>query len=159
MTAMVREPHKGLKLERGGLCPKNYLIPDGVLAPLALDVFAEADSWMEPDGIVLVIEVTSTHADRDRRDERHCYAKGGIPFCLLVDREQRTVSLFSEPRSDEGREDYLQETRVIFGKPLEPPEPFSFTLDTSELSWPRVRAGGCAWSGRASRSRPGRWGR
>ncbi|SEG28048.1 Endonuclease, Uma2 family (restriction endonuclease fold) [Thermomonospora echinospora] len=125
--------HKGLKLRRGGRCPKNHIIPDGVFIPHELDLLREADPWMEPEGVALVVEVTSSRPDGDRRDKRHCYAKGGIPLYLLIDRERRMVSLFSEPRSDAGKEDYLQVTQVIFGKPLDLPEPFSFTLDTSEL--------------------------
>jgi hypothetical protein len=63
--------------------------------------------------------------------KRHCYAKAGIPLYLLVDRSEQTVSLFSEP--DQAAEDYREDVRVVFGKPVELPGPFSFTLETAEF--------------------------
>jgi hypothetical protein len=66
-----------------------------------------------------------------RRPARHCHAKGGIPLYLLVDRTERTVTLFSEP--DEGAEDYREDVRVTFGKPVDLPEPFAFALDTADF--------------------------
>lgn len=133
-TEMDVSGHKGLQLERGGLCPRNYAIPDTVVAPLSLNLFEGAESWMPSDGVALVVEVTSSRPDRDRVDKRHCYAKAEIPLYLLVDREQRTVTLFSEPCSDKGQEDYRDETRVTFGKSLDLPEPFAFSLETADLN-------------------------
>jgi Uma2 family endonuclease len=132
-TRMQFSGQKGLKLERGGLCPKNYVIPDGVFAPYDLDLFADAEPWMPSAGVALVVEVTSSSPERDRGVKRHCYAKARIPLYLLVDREQQSVSLFGEPSGEPGKEDYREETRVGFGKPLDLPEPFSFTLDTTEF--------------------------
>ena len=70
----------------------------------------------------MVVEVTSTKPDRDREAKRHCYARGGIPLYLLVDREKSDVTLFSDP---EGA-DYRQHGTVPFGKQLDLPAPFSF---------------------------------
>lgn len=123
--------NKGLLLKRGGLCPKNHVIPDGVFAPLERDLFVDAEPWMPGDGVALVVEVTSSQADRDRIGKRHCYAKAAIPLYLLVDRERQAVSLFSEPAAES--EDYREEFRVPFGKPLPLPEPFSLVLDTADL--------------------------
>ncbi|ANZ17695.1 Uma2 family endonuclease [Streptomyces noursei] len=120
---------KGLLLPRGGQCPKNYAIPDATFAPVDLDLFRGAESWMPSDGVALVIEVTSRQADRDRVDKRHCYARAGIPLHLLADRGKSTMTLFSEA-SDE---DYMSHTTVPFGKPLPLPAPFSFDLDTGEF--------------------------
>ncbi|WP_329185219.1 Uma2 family endonuclease [Actinacidiphila glaucinigra] len=55
------------------------------------------------------------------------FAGAGIPFYLLVDRTEGTVTLYGEPDA----EDYRQDVRVLFGKELDLPEPFSFALDTS----------------------------
>jgi len=123
--------HKGLELVRGGRCTKNYLIPDAVFAPLELDLFWGAPSWMSPAGVELVVEVTSSKPDRDRGVKRHCYAKADVPLFLLIDRSKKTVTLFSEP--DPGAEDYKADVRVAFGTPIELPPPFAFTLRTDEF--------------------------
>ncbi|MEV6105885.1 Uma2 family endonuclease [Streptomyces sp. NPDC051940] len=122
--------NKGLKIPRGGPCPKNHVIPDLTVAATDLRLFRDADPWMPCDGVALVLEVTSTKADRDRTAKRHCYARGAIPLYLLVDREQSSVTLFSDPAG----EDYLQLSTVPFGKKLTLPAPFSFDLDTAELA-------------------------
>ncbi|WP_411129429.1 Uma2 family endonuclease [Streptomyces sp. x-19] len=118
---------KGLLLPRGGRCPKNHVIPDATFAPVDLDLFRGAESWMPGDGVALVVEVTSRQADRDRVSKRHCYARAGTPLYLLTDRDKSTVTLFSEASDD----DYLGHTTVPFGKPLPLPAPFSFDLDTA----------------------------
>lgn len=76
-----------------------------------------------------MVEVTSSRPEPDRGAKRHCCARAGIPLYLLVDREKKTVTLFSEPKDD----DYVADVRVPFGRPLALPEPFAFELDTSEL--------------------------
>jgi Uma2 family endonuclease len=130
-TKMAFSGNKGLLLDRGGPCPKNHVIPDGVFVPSRRGSFYDADPWMRCGGVALVVEVTSDRPDRDRMAKRQCYATAGVPLYLLVDREQQTVTLFSEPKDDPG--DYLEDVRVAFGHPLQLPEPFAFTLDTSEL--------------------------
>jgi len=82
-------------------------------------------------GVALVVEVTSAQANRDRADKRHCYAKASIPLYLLVDRERQAVTLFSEPAVE--FEDYREEFRVPFGKPVPLPQAFSLVLDTADL--------------------------
>jgi Uma2 family endonuclease len=123
--------HKGLVLPSGGRCTKNYVIPDGVVAPRELKLFKGADSWMPPDGIAMVFEVTSSKPEQDRETKRHCYARAGIPLYLLVDRAAKTVTLFGEP--DEGDDDYREDVRVGFGKPVDLPAPFGFALDTEDF--------------------------
>lgn len=128
-TAMHVSGFKGLEIPRGGLCPKNRLIPDMVVAPAHLRLFVDADPWMPCEGVELVVEVTSGRPERDRVDKRRCYARGGIPHYLLVDREERAVTLFSEPKD----EDYEESRRVKFGHDLALPAPFDCTLDTGDL--------------------------
>ncbi|MGN2641691.1 Uma2 family endonuclease [Nocardia takedensis] len=123
--------NKGLLLERGGLCPSNHLIPDGVFAPVG--AYAGQPAWMPVDDIVLVLEVTSAKAERDRRGKRYCYARGGVPLYLLVDREKQAVTLFGEPGGDGDLIDYRSESRVPFGKPLDLPSPFALTLETVDF--------------------------
>ncbi|GEK00614.1 Uma2 family endonuclease [Streptomyces sp. NPDC003388] len=121
--------NKGLKLKSGGSCPKDHVIPDGTFAPAALRLYRGADSWMPCDGVAMVLEVTSSKPRIDREAKRRCYARGGIPLYLLVDREASSVTLFGEPEKD----DYRQHCTLPFGKSLTLPEPFAFDLETSDF--------------------------
>ncbi|MFC5666376.1 Uma2 family endonuclease [Kitasatospora misakiensis] len=120
---------KGLRLVSGGLCPKNHVIPDATFAPKELRLFRGAPSWMEPDGVAMVAEVTSSKPDQDRIIKRHCYARAGIPLYLLIDREKSQVSLFGKPH----REEYTKVHLAAFGEPLTLPAPFEFELDTKDF--------------------------
>lgn len=112
---------------KGLIVPGGRFIPDGTVAPAGH--FRGKDPWMKPDGVILVIEVTSTNPHRDREQKRRGYAAAKIPLYMLVDRESAEVVLYSEPR--DGR--YLADVRVPFGKSLDLPEPLSFTLDTGRF--------------------------
>lgn len=120
----------GLIVPSQGITDTGRFIPDGVFAPAGLDVFHNAPSWMPPDGIGLVLEVTSSLPDLDRNEKRRAYAGAGIPLYLLVDRQQRRVTLFSH--SADG--DYSRMVSVAFGDRLELPKPFAFTLDTAPFA-------------------------
>lgn len=128
-TRMQFSGNKGLKLRSGGGCPKNHAIPDGTFAPLELRLFRGAESWMAPEGVALVVEVTSTKPQADREAKRRCYARGGIPLYLLIDRDDSSVTLFSDPEND----DYRQLLTIPYGKPLPLPEPFAFDLETADF--------------------------
>ncbi|GAA2894444.1 Uma2 family endonuclease [Streptomyces mexicanus] len=128
-TSMQFSGNKGLKLKSGGDCPKDHVIPDGTFAPRALRLYRGADSWMPCEGVALVLEVTSTKPRADRETKRRCYARGGIPLYLLVDREAASVTLFSAPEND----DYRELCTRPFGKPLTLPEPFAFDLETGDF--------------------------
>ncbi|MFI9173055.1 Uma2 family endonuclease [Streptomyces lincolnensis] len=128
-TEMDFSGNKGLRLRSGEACPKNHVIPDVTLAPVALDLFGGADSWMPCDGVAMVLEVTSTKPKADREAKRRCYARGGIPLYLLVDREAASVTLFSDPEKD----DYREVCTRPFGKPLTLPAPFAFDLETTDF--------------------------
>ncbi|MCG8968554.1 Uma2 family endonuclease [Streptomyces sp. CL12-4] len=121
--------NKGLRLGGGDGSPKNHAIPDATFAPLDLDLFGGADPWMPCDGIAMVMEVTSTKPQADREAKRRCYARGGVPLYLLVDREASLVTLFGEPEDN----DYRRLHKRAFGDPLPLPEPFSFDLDTADF--------------------------
>ncbi|WP_030834424.1 Uma2 family endonuclease [Streptomyces hygroscopicus] len=105
----------------------NWYVPDVAVVPEEL---AEAEALV-PDQTLLIVEVTSTsNGDTDRIVKRRRYAEYGAPLYLLVDRQQRTCTLFSVP-GDFGY------TRVNgphpFGTPLPLPAPFDLELDTSEF--------------------------
>ncbi|WP_431962666.1 Uma2 family endonuclease [Actinacidiphila sp. bgisy160] len=110
---------------KGLITPLGRFVPDASVAPRGF--FRGLDAWADPDGVVMTVEVTSIRPDKDRGPKRRGYAAAGIPFYLLVDRTEGTVTLYSEPDA----EDYRQDVRVLFGKELELPEPFAFALDTS----------------------------
>jgi Uma2 family endonuclease len=120
----------GLIVPSRGIPDEGRLIPDAVFAPAELDVFHNAPPWMAPDGIELVLEVTSSRPDLDRNAKRCAYAGAGIPLYLLVDRQQRRVTLFSDPAYG----DYSRTSAAPFGRKLNLPEPFDFTLDTAPFA-------------------------
>ena len=112
---------------RGLITPRGRFIPDATVAPIGH--FRAQDSWAPADGIQLVLEVTSTRPAKDREAKRLGYAAANIPCYLLIDREHSKVTLFTAP----GKGDYSDVHQVAFGKPLDLPAPFSFTLDTGPL--------------------------
>ncbi|MFG2818863.1 Uma2 family endonuclease [Kitasatospora sp. NPDC048365] len=112
---------------KGLVVPGGHFVPDGTIAPVGH--FEDAEPWADPAGVLLVFEITSTNPVRDREAKRRGYAAADIPCYLLVDRSRATVTLFTDPADG----DYRVHTEVTFGKPLELPAPFSFTLDTAPL--------------------------
>ncbi|WP_367323577.1 Uma2 family endonuclease [Streptomyces sp. HUAS ZL42] len=128
-TDMQFSGNKGLKLGKAEGCPKDHVIPDGTFAPGELRLYRGAEPWMPCRGVAMVLEVTSTKPRNDREVKRRCYARGGIPLYLLVDRDVSQVTLFSDPE----KSDYQQHCTLAFGKPLTLPEPFAFDLDTSDF--------------------------
>ncbi|MFI2641409.1 Uma2 family endonuclease [Streptomyces sp. NPDC018610] len=119
---------QGLKVEK---YRKGRARPDGVLVPAAH--FAGHGEWAPAEGVLLVLEVTSYDSDTDRRDRQEkpvAYGAAGIPCYLLVDRDDCSVTLFSEPGAERG---YGSTVRKSFGGVLSLPEPLGIELDTTEL--------------------------
>ncbi|MBQ1098565.1 Uma2 family endonuclease [Streptomyces sp. b94] len=106
--------------------------PDAVLAPAAH--FAGHGAWAEPDGVLMVVEVTSYDADTDRRlrlEKPAAYGESGIPLYLLIDRDSRTVTVRSSPDRQVGG---YRDARVTkFGETLVLPDPVGIQLDTEIL--------------------------
>lgn len=121
--------HRGLEIVPPA-GPVHKLIPDGTWALSEDDVFPSDEPWMPVHLVVMVAEVTSRRADRDRAAKRRCYAQGAIPLYLLVDRERSQVTLHADPKDG----DYREVLTYPFGKPVPLPEPFSFDLDTSRFT-------------------------
>lgn len=128
-TDMQFSGHKGLKLKNADGYPQDHVIPDGTFVPNESRPFRGADPWMACDGVSMVLEVTSPKPRTEREIKRRCYARGGIPLYLLVDREASSITLFSDPEND----DYRRLRTVAFGKPLTLPQPFAFDLDTTDF--------------------------
>ncbi|MEV6245157.1 Uma2 family endonuclease [Streptomyces sp. NPDC051742] len=128
-TEMQFSGNKGLTLKETPGAPRDHVIPDGTFAPQAQRLYRGAASWMPCAGVAMVLEVTSSRPNADREAKRRCYARGGIPLYLLVDRDTSTVTLFTDPEDG----DYREHHAVPFGKSLSLPAPFGFDLETAEF--------------------------
>ncbi|MFH7337426.1 Uma2 family endonuclease [Streptomyces sp. KHY 26] len=119
---------QGLKVEE---YREGRVRPDAILVPE--DHFAGHGEWADPTGALLVLEVTPYDSDTDRRDRQEkpvAYGAAGIPFYLLVDRDDCTVTLFSDPHPGVG---YRNARKEAFGAQLLIPPPVCVELDTEKL--------------------------
>lgn len=103
----------------------NWSVPDLAVVPHAP---AKGAGALLPEQTLLVVEVTSEpNGETDRIAKRRRYAEYRAPLYLLVDRLERTCTLFAEPGP-------LGYTEVRgphpFGSPVRLPEPFDVELDT-----------------------------
>ncbi len=106
----------------------NWYIPDIAVVPEDL---AKGGGALVPDQTLLIVEITSeSNAETDRVVKRKRYAEYGAPLYLLVDRSEKTVTLFAGP----GRLGYTKvDGPHPFGTAVRLPEPFGIDLDTSGL--------------------------
>ena len=107
---------------------RQRYIPDVVILPRDM---LDSPEWLFPaEAALLVVEITSPdNADIDRVKKLRGYASSAVPCYLLIDREDRTVSLFSDP---EGRI-YRHHLQVPFGETVPLPDPFTGTRDPAPL--------------------------
>ncbi|GGY27216.1 Uma2 family endonuclease [Streptomyces djakartensis] len=120
-------PESGVKAET---YRKGRARTDGTLVPV--DHFRGDGEWSDPDGALMAVEITSHDRDtdqRDRIDKPVGYAGAEIPVYLLIDRDNHTVTVFSEPK--DGR--YQQVSPHPWGATVELPAPVNITLDTEKL--------------------------
>ncbi|MFI8533837.1 Uma2 family endonuclease [Streptomyces aquilus] len=88
--------------------------------------------WSAANGILMAVEITSHDHDtnqRDRIDKPVGYAAVDIPVYLLIDRDNNTVVVYSDPKDSR----YQETVSHPWGSPVELPDPLGFTLDTEEL--------------------------
>ncbi|MEU7435657.1 Uma2 family endonuclease [Streptomyces sioyaensis] len=106
----------------------NWYVPDIAVVPAAA---AKGAGALLPADTLLVVEVTSeSNAETDRVVKRRRYAEYGAPLYLLVDRQERSVTLYSEP----GQLGYTRaDGPHPYGVTVRLPEPFGLDLDTSGL--------------------------
>ncbi|MGP4004369.1 Uma2 family endonuclease [Streptomyces sp. 8N706] len=106
----------------------NWYVPDLAVVPAEL---AKTEGALLPDQTLLIVEVTSdSNAETDRTVKRRRYAEYGAPLYLLVDRQGRTCTLFSEP----GKLGYTRaEGPYPFGTPVQLPPPFDLPLHTADF--------------------------
>ncbi|MFD8483937.1 Uma2 family endonuclease [Kitasatospora sp. NPDC059673] len=111
----------------GLIVPNGRYVPDATFTDNG--TMMDRESWSKPDGVLMVVEVTSGNPSKDREAKRKGYAAAEIPLYLLVDRQAGQVVLHSSP----AKGDYTSTATVTVGNPLLLPEPFGFELDTAEL--------------------------
>lgn len=135
---MQADPDRWLYAEQGlriETYRKGNARPDGALARSG--AFVGQGEWAGPDGVLMVVEVTSYDEDANRRDrveKPRAYAETGIPVYLLIDRATCEVKVHSQP--DGVR--YEQVVTVPYGKTVELPDPVGIELDTEPLkNWVR----------------------
>ncbi|WP_274910669.1 Uma2 family endonuclease [Streptomyces sp. WZ-12] len=106
----------------------NWYVPDLAVVPAAA---AKGGAALRPVDTLLVVEVTSgADEDTDRVVKRQRYAEYGAPLYLLVDRQQRSLTLYSGP----GRLGYARtDGPHPYGSPVRIPDPFGIDLDTGGL--------------------------
>jgi Uma2 family endonuclease len=105
-------PEQGLRV---GAYRKGHACADGALAPFDHFIAQEGD-WADPEGVLMVVEVTSHDRDTDRRD-------------LLVNRDIDALTVYSDPRNGT----YQQSPAYPYGSVVELPAPVGVTLDTEKL--------------------------
>ncbi|GLV99612.1 Uma2 family endonuclease [Streptomyces lavendulae] len=110
-------------------------IPDAAVAPSK--AFVGQGDWVDPDPILMAVEVTSWDSDTRRRDhveKPRAYAETRIPVYLLIDRAKCEVSVYSQPNGQR----YESVHVVAYGKDVELPDPVGITLQTEVLKdWVR----------------------
>ncbi|MBO1418573.1 Uma2 family endonuclease [Streptomyces sp. FH025] len=105
-------------------------VPDIVVMASEVEsaIMSEAkDRYLRPADISLVAEVTAPFsAHNDRCAKRRGYARAGVPYYLLVDRDpqQPGITLFGGPDS------YRVLGEWEFGESVRLPEPFDFEIDS-----------------------------
>jgi Uma2 family endonuclease len=108
-------------------------IPDIAVAPREV-LRAEGGYYIPAAAAELVVEITSkSNASNDRIKKAAGYACAGVPLYLLIDGWAPggpTITLYGEPQGDVYR--VLRAGK--FGDGIDLPEPFGFTLETSDFS-------------------------
>lgn len=87
-----------------------------------MDHFKGDREWSDPAGALMAVEITSHDRDtdqRDRIDKPVGYAAADIPVYLLIDRDNNTLTVHSEPK--DGR--YQQISRHPGAPPSSSPPP------------------------------------
>lgn len=74
-------------------------------------------SWLKPDDVLLLAEISVTTLRRDLGMKRGKYAAAGIPLYWVIDSAHRTVHVHAEPIDGE----YTDVRTVRFGDPLAVP--------------------------------------
>ncbi|MFI1359201.1 Uma2 family endonuclease [Streptomyces sp. NPDC020898] len=117
-----------------GLCTETSLagryLPDAILVRRGHRL--RRDHWASPDIVSAVVEVVHRTSGKDHRDheaKRAGCAPVGIPVHVIVDRDNNTVTVSSEPK--DGR--YLSAASHPWGTTVQLPSPVDVVLNTEKL--------------------------
>jgi len=109
----------------GLLTPLGRFIPDLTVARKQYFTATSGVSWRNPEGVALVVEITSSNPSADRDAKRRGYGAAGIPLYLLVDRDAKQTILFSAP----ARGDYHTVSSRPITEQVDLPDPFGFAVE------------------------------
>ncbi|WP_344893654.1 Uma2 family endonuclease [Actinomadura meridiana] len=129
---------------------KDGYIPDLCVLSVENDKRARSAQLkkLPVQGLELTVEVTSPSTVHDDREPRrgfsgltkwNGYARVGIPYYLLVDRDpqETRTTLFTDPDTADGK--YLSSVSWAFGEAVKLPEPFGLEIPTDEWEpWQRT---------------------
>ncbi|MFF3691838.1 Uma2 family endonuclease [Streptomyces sp. NPDC002221] len=125
-------PGQGIKAQQ---YRAGRAIPDAALAPS--EAFVGQGDWVDPEAVLMAVEVTSWDSDTHRRDhveKPRAYAETGIPVYLLIDRAKCEVSVYSQPNGSRYESVHI----VPYGTDIALPDPVGITLRTEQLKdWVR----------------------
>ncbi|MER5560871.1 Uma2 family endonuclease [Streptomyces sp. NPDC002506] len=125
-------PGQGIKAQQ---YRAGRAIPDAALAPS--EAFVGQGDWVDPEAVLMAVEVTSWESDTHRRDhveKPRAYAETGIPVYLLIDRAKCEVSVYSQPNGSRYESVHI----VPYGTDIALPDPVGITLRTEQLKdWVR----------------------
>ncbi|MFD5713720.1 Uma2 family endonuclease [Streptomyces pharetrae] len=120
-------PERGLKTEayrNGRACADAVLVPRGSLKGRG--------EWSDAEDVLMAVEITSYDSDTNQRgrvEKPDGHAAAGVPVHLLIDRDDGTVTVFSDP--EDGR--YRLQLNKPSGATVELPDPVDIALDTDPL--------------------------
>ncbi|AVH57445.1 MULTISPECIES: Uma2 family endonuclease [Streptomyces] len=120
--------NQGLKVEA---YRRGRARPDALLAPVGH--FGGQGDWADAKGVLMAVEITSYDADthnRDRLEKPRTYAEAGIPVYLLIDRDNLSILVHSDPDMEDGYRDIHV---VRLGGKVTLPDPVGIELDTEDL--------------------------
>jgi hypothetical protein len=123
---------KGLYLQRQGKVvngeTQDFTVAALVVSPREAQ---QLETGFNGKTISLVSEVAdAASAEACRIHKRSVYADAQVPIYLLIDEDEKRVSLFSDPTGS----DYANSQTALFGESLQLPPPFALTLGTERLT-------------------------
>jgi Uma2 family endonuclease len=95
--------------------------------------FRGQGDWADHDGVLMAVEITSYDSDthtHDRVEKPRVYAEAGIPVYLLIDRENLSTLVHTDPDPEDGYRDIHV---IRLGGKVALPNPVGIELDTEEL--------------------------
>jgi Uma2 family endonuclease len=106
----------------------TYYVPDVIV--FRRSALGRRTKSVKPADVLLVVEVLSPSAQRDRGLKRFDYALAGIPQYWIVDESRREITVLEQDRSSQ----HYQESIVVkAGERLVTDQPFPIDFDPAEI--------------------------